>query len=89
MTLLGVSFAAVAGCSGGQESAAAAPQSGGLTPEQDAGAKTLGIATPNGVKQDAGGYTSSVNFAKSIVSTQRTREARESATVDAMSGKPH
>jgi hypothetical protein len=57
--------------------------------QQAANAKILGIATPDGVKSDQGAYTSDVNFAKSIVSTQQKREARESANVNSLSPQGH
>ena len=76
---LAASLVGVIGC--GQE---ATPDAAAA--QQAANAKILGVATPEGVKRDAGAYTPDVNFAKSIVSTQQKREARENANVTSISG---
>ncbi len=87
IVLFAFTVVVLAGCSAEQPPAAAANPAGGLTPGQEAQAKTLGITTANDVKQNPGMYTGDINYAKSGVQDEQKRVEAENAAVKAMS--PH
>ena len=87
--LLAVCLVVGYGCSSSEQPAPIANASGTLTPGQEAGAKNLGIATANQVKENPGMYTGDVNLAKSAVEGQQKRIDAENAAVKAMTPNAH
>jgi hypothetical protein len=80
--------AALIGCSA-EPVPASTRAPGSLSPGQEASARTLGIETPNSVKQAPGMYTGDINLAKDGVAGEQKRIEAENAAVRAMSGAPH
>ena len=84
--LLAVGVLSMIGCSAEK---APVPAPGALSPGQEASARTMGIATPNGVANNPTAYTGDINYARSGVEAEQKRAEAESAAVKAMSGGPH